>query len=99
MSVIAPRTLATLSDLTLSAGILDPEFDTDTNTDTASVLNTVSTLTATANGPNQINLDWTAPANTGNNPITGYRIEVSTDGSNGSWTDRPAALLRQFPSV
>ena len=99
VSVIDPRTLVTLSALTVSAGILDSEFDTDEITDTASVLNTVSTLTATANGPNQINLDWTAPANTGNNPITGYRIEVSTDGSNGSWTDRPAALLRQFPSV
>ena len=34
VSVIDPRTLVTLSDLTVSAGILDPEFDTDTNTDT-----------------------------------------------------------------
>ena len=30
MPVLAPRTLATLSALTVSAGILDPEFDTDT---------------------------------------------------------------------
>ena len=111
----------------MSAGILDPEFDTDTNTDpldmtldvgpntikvkvtaetggavktytvtvtreapTVTVPGAPTGLTATANGPNQINLDWTAPANTGNNPITGYRIEVSTDGSNGSWTDLEA---------
>ena len=102
----------------MSAGILDPEFDTDTNTDpldmtldvgpntikvkgmaetggavetyTVTVPGAPTGLTATANGPNQINLDWTAPANTGNSPITGYRIEVSNDGSNGGWTDLEA---------
>ena len=111
----------------MSAGILDPEFDTDTDTapldmmlvvgpNTIKVKVTAETggavetytvtvtrepptvtvpgaptgLTATANGPNQINLDWTAPANTSNSPITGYRIEVSNDGSNGGWTDLEA---------
>ena len=42
-------------------------------------------LAATANGPSQIDLAWTAPANTGGSAITGYTIEVSPDGS--SWSD------------
>ena len=43
-------------------------------------------LTATDNGQSRIDLDWTAPANTGGSAITGYKIEVSPDGSS-SWTD------------
>ena len=42
-------------------------------------------LAATANGPSQIDLAWTAPASTGGSAITGYTIEVSPDGS--SWSD------------
>ena len=42
-------------------------------------------LTATANGQSQIDLVWTAPGNTGGSAITGYKIEVSPDGTN--WTD------------
>ena len=41
-------------------------------------------LAATANGPSQIDLAWTAPATTGGSAITGYKIEVSPDGS--SWS-------------
>ena len=40
-------------------------------------------LTATVNGPTQIALSWNAPSDEGSSAITGYRIEVSTDGS--SW--------------
>ena len=40
-------------------------------------------LTATANGTTQINLSWSPPYNEGSSPVTGYRIEVSADGS--SW--------------
>ena len=43
-------------------------------------------LTATANGPSRIDLAWTAPASTGGTAITGYKIEVSPDGSS-SWSD------------
>ena len=42
-------------------------------------------LTATANGQTQIDLSWTAPSDDGGAAITGYKIEVSTDGS--SWRD------------
>ena len=42
-------------------------------------------LTATANGQTRIDLSWRAPSDDGGAAITGYRIEVSPDGSN--WTN------------
>ena len=42
-------------------------------------------LTATALGATVIDLAWTAPGNNGGSAITGYKVEVSTDGS--TWTD------------
>ena len=42
-------------------------------------------LTATASGQAWIELAWTAPAHVGGRAITGYRIEVSPNGS--SWSD------------
>ena len=44
-------------------------------------------LTATATGRTQIDLSWTAPGETGDANITGYQIESSADGSDGSWMD------------
>ena len=41
-------------------------------------------LTATANGQTRIDLSWKAPASNGGAAITGYQVEVSTDGS--SWS-------------
>ena len=46
-------------------------------------------LTATASGQGWIELAWTAPVHAGGSAITGYRIEVSPDGS--SWSDLVAA--------
>ena len=43
-------------------------------------------LTATAGGTTTINLSWTAPGNNGGSPITGYKIEVSSD-DGMTWTD------------
>ena len=45
-------------------------------------------LTATVNGETQIDLTWSAPASDGGSAITGYRIEVSANGS--SWSDLEA---------
>ena len=45
-------------------------------------------LMATANGQTRIDLSWRAPANNGGAAITGYQVEVSTDGS--SWSDLAA---------
>ena len=42
-------------------------------------------LMASAVGANQISLSWDEPANDGGAAITGYRIEVSTDGN--PWSD------------
>ena len=44
-------------------------------------------LMAEADGDTRIELTWTAPADDGGSAITGYRIEVSDDGSSGSWTE------------
>ena len=43
-------------------------------------------LTATASGATAINLSWSAPGSTGGSAITGYKIEVSANGTSG-WTD------------
>ena len=48
-----------------------------------------TSLTATANGTSTINLSWTAPADDGGSAITGYKIEVSSNGGT-SWTDHVA---------
>ena len=42
-------------------------------------------LTATPQGPNRIDLIWTAPADEGGAALSGYRVEVSTNGN--SWND------------
>ena len=42
-------------------------------------------LTATADGQTEIDLSWSAPSDDGGADITGYRIEVSTNGS--SWSN------------
>ncbi len=46
---------------------------------------TPTDLQATPQGPNRIDLMWSKPSDEGGAAISGYRIEVSTDGS--SWTD------------
>ena len=53
-------------------------------------------LVATASGNTRINLSWTAPASDGGSPITGYKIEVSSDGGT-SWSDLEASTNSPAP--
>ncbi len=46
-------------------------------------LNAPTGLVATVNSATQITLDWHADTDFG---LTGYRLEISPDGTNGSWT-------------
>ena len=46
-------------------------------------------LSATASGTSTIDLDWTAPTDNGGSDVTGYRIEVSSNGSSG-WSNLEA---------
>ena len=66
---------------------------TASNVDSATTGTTVpgapTGLTATASGTTQIDLSWSAPASTGGSAITGYKIEVSSNGGS-SWTDQVA---------
>ena len=85
-----PRTVTVAGDLDGTAigsrGITILDDDTTTPT---TVPGAPTSLTATANGTTTINLSWTAPADNGGSPITGYRIEVSPNGTS-SWTNRVA---------
>ena len=54
------------------------------NVATLTVPGAPTSLTATASGTNTINLTWTAPSNDGGSAISGYRIEISSDGGS-SW--------------
>ena len=47
-------------------------------------------LTARARGTSAIELSWSAPSTRGSSPITGYRIERSPTGDEGSWRARVA---------
>ena len=58
----------------------------DSATTATTVLGAPTGLTATASGTTAINLSWTAPGSTGGSAITGYRIEVATNGGS-SWTN------------
>ena len=66
-----------------------PASDSDSaTTDAASAPGAPTGLTATADGQTEIDLSWNAPADDGGAAITGYKIEVSTNGS--SWSDLAA---------
>ncbi len=67
-------------------GSVSGTFEIDVS---ASVPGAPTDLSATASGTTRINLTWTAPASSGAAAISGYKIEVSSDGGS-NWTDRVA---------
>ena len=85
-----PRTVTVAADLDGtsigSRGITILDDDTTTPT---TVPGAPTSLSATADGTSTIDLSWTAPADDGGSAITGYRIEVSPNGTS-SWTNRVA---------
>ena len=85
-----PRTVTVAADLDGTAigsrGITILDDDTTTPT---TVPGAPTSLTATANGTTTIDLSWTAPSDNGGSALTGYRIEVSPNGTS-SWTNRVA---------
>ena len=63
-----------------------PASDSDSaTTDAATKPGKPTGLTATADSQTEIDLSWSAPSDDGGADITGYRIEVSTNGS--SWNN------------
>ena len=58
---------------------------TVTPAETADKPGAPTSLTATSDGQTEIDLSWTAPSDDGGADITGYLIEVSTNGT--SWND------------
>ncbi len=69
-------------------GLSNPSNTADATTEAATTEPGIPTrLMATASGQTAIDLSWTAPSNNGGSEITGYRIEVSSDGMTNSWTE------------
>ena len=83
------NTTWTHSNASLRIAVMGGTGNYGTTPCTTTVPGAPTSLTATANGTSTINLTWDAPADNGGSAITGYRIEVSSDGGTG-WTDREA---------
>ena len=72
-----------------STGAASSTANATTDAATPTVPGAPTGLSATADGTSTIDLDWTAPTDNGGSDITGYRIEVSSNGSSG-WSNREA---------
>ena len=70
-----------------SGGIGSPSNVASATTSEATSPDAPSSLTANATSTTTIDLSWTAPLNNGGSAITGYRIEMSSDGAVNSWSD------------
>ena len=73
---------------TFTTGLLSVPGVTNSSTLAATAPGAPTGLTATASGTTQIDLSWTAPADNGGRVITGYKIEISPNGTD-TWTDPP----------
>ena len=69
-----------------SAGAGSPSNIASATTSSAGAPGAPTGLTATAASQTQINLTWTAPGTTGASAITGYKIEVSSNGGT-NWSN------------
>ena len=84
-------TIRDAADNTVDATLtyLEPGLQTGHKVNAPTEPGAPTSLTATASGTTTIDLSWTAPGDNGGSAITGYRIEVSPNGSSG-WTNRVA---------
>ena len=85
-----------------SAGTGPPSNTAHATTDSVDVPGAPQSLSARADGETEIDLSWSRPSNDGGSRITGYRIEVSDNGSNWSVlepdTSRTRHTHRGLPS-
>ena len=70
---------------TFTTGLNSVPGVTNSSTLAATAPGAPTGLTATASGTTQIDLSWTAPADNGGRVITGYKIEISPNGTD-TWT-------------
>src|SRR3989475_3181679 len=63
----------------------NPSHTAVVSTNPATVPDSPRYINATVVSPSRINLSWWIPVNTGGSPITGYKVERSTDGGT-TWT-------------
>src|SRR5438876_771082 len=63
----------------------NPSHTVVVSTNPATVPDSPRYINATVASPSRINLSWWIPVNTGGSPITGYKVERSTDGGT-TWT-------------
>ena len=71
-----------------SSGVGPASNNANATTDSVDAPGAPTGLRATADGETEIGLSWSSPSSDGGSRITGYRIEVSDDGSN--WRDLEA---------
>ena len=74
---------------TFTTGLNSVPGVTNSSTVAATAPGAPTGLAATANGTTQIDLSWTAPADNGGRVITGYKIEISPNGTD-TWTNHAA---------
>ena len=76
-----------------SAGTGPPSNTAHATTDSVDLPGAPQSLSARADGETEIDLSWSRPSNDGGSRVTGYRIEVSEDGS-GGWSVLEADISR-----
>ena len=77
-----------------SAGTGPPSNTANATTDSVDVPGAPRSLSARADGETEIGLSWSRPSSDGGSRITGYRIEVSEDGSGWSVLETDTGFTR-----